>query len=74
MWFSVGNVSFKKVVFYNCRYSLEIADGIGPTKSIVLRVGLMGNNANPEMVDLILIVLAESLEHTSTFRRKKIQK
>lgn len=51
---------------------MEIADGLGPTKGKVFRVGLMGHNAKPEMVDLILEVLWKSLEQTGTFRRRKV--
>lgn len=53
------------------RYSLEIADGLGPTKGKVFRVGLMGNNAQPEIVDLILDVLQESIEQTHDIQKKR---
>lgn len=57
--------------FFFFRYSLEIADGLGPTQGKVFRIGLMGNNSRPEIVDLILNVLKESLEQTHDFHKKK---
>ena len=51
-------------VFMNLfRYKLEIAGGLGPTAGKVWRIGLMGQNAHPEKVDMVLKVLKEALDH-----------
>lgn len=66
-----------KFSFQSHRFLLEIADGLGPTKGKVFRVGLMGNNAQPEIVELILDVLQESLEQTHNNiiqKKRKIKK
>ena len=42
---------------------IEIAGGFGPLKGMIWRVGLMGYNATPERVDLLLGALAEALKH-----------
>ena len=44
------------------RYKVEISGGLGPTANKVFRIGLMGQNATPEKVDLVLKVLEEGLE------------
>ena len=44
------------------RYKVEISGGLGPTAGKVFRIGLMGQNATPEKVDLVLKVLKEGLE------------
>ena len=44
------------------RYRVEISGGLGPTANKVFRIGLMGQNATPEKVDLVLKVLKEALE------------
>ena len=41
---------------------MEISGGLGPTANKVFRIGLMGQNATPEKVDLVLKVLKEALE------------
>ena len=45
------------------RYKLEIAGGLGPTAGRVWRIGLMGQNAKPEKVEMALKVLKEALDH-----------
>jgi alanine-glyoxylate transaminase/serine-glyoxylate transaminase/serine-pyruvate transaminase len=40
---------------------IEIAGGFGPLKGTIWRVGLMGYNATPERVDLLLGALEEVL-------------
>ena len=42
---------------------MEISGGLGPTANKVFRIGLMGQNATPEKVDLVLKVLKEGLEN-----------
>lgn len=46
------------------RYNLEISGGLGPTVEHVFRIGLMGENATFERVDLVLNVLNEALQST----------
>ncbi|XP_063233433.1 alanine--glyoxylate aminotransferase [Bacillus rossius redtenbacheri] len=43
-------------------YSMEIAAGLGPTAGKAFRVGLMGYNATPGRVALVLRVIEEGLE------------
>lgn len=43
-------------------YSLEIAGGLGPTAGKVWRVGVMGRNACPECVDLVVSAFRSGLE------------
>lgn len=45
------------------RFKVEISDGLGPTVGKILRVGLMGINAQPRVVDLVLRALDEGLKH-----------
>ena len=45
------------------RHRVEISGGLGPTANKVFRIGLMGQNATPEKVDLVLKVLKEGLEN-----------
>lgn len=42
-------------------YSLEIAGGLGPTVGKVWRIGLMGYNAKPQNVELVLAAFKHSL-------------
>lgn len=51
-------------------YKVEISGGLGPTAGQVFRIGLMGVNATPERVDLILRTLQQSLQATSSFVSK----
>lgn len=46
------------------RYNLEISGGLGPTVEHVFRIGLMGDNATFERVDLVLNVLHEGIQST----------
>lgn len=43
-------------------YSLEIAGGLGPTAGKVWRVGIMGFNAKPQNVDLVLTAFQDGLK------------
>ena len=49
-------------ILFCFRYKVEISGGLGPTAGKVFRIGLMGQNATPEKVDLVLKVLKEGLE------------
>lgn len=51
-------------LFFFSRYNLEISGGLGPTVEHVFRIGLMGENATFERVDLVLNVLNEALQST----------
>ncbi|TRY80140.1 hypothetical protein TCAL_14805 [Tigriopus californicus] len=44
------------------QYKVEIAGGLGPSAGKVWRIGLMGQNAYPEKVTLVLKALAEAIE------------
>jgi len=57
-------VDWKAVTVYAMeKYKLEIAGGLGPTAGRVWRIGLMGQNAKPEKVEMALKVLKEALDH-----------
>lgn len=47
------------------RYNLEISGGLGPTVERVFRIGLMGENATFERVDLVLNILHEAIKSTT---------
>ncbi|CAG9833991.1 unnamed protein product [Diabrotica balteata] len=60
----VTDFDWKKLVNYAMnKYNVEIAGGLGPTAGKILRIGIMGYNANPQTIDFFLKVLKESLEH-----------
>jgi alanine-glyoxylate transaminase/serine-glyoxylate transaminase/serine-pyruvate transaminase len=42
-------------------YQVEIAGGLGPTAGLVWRVGLMGYNATPANVELVLAAFKSGL-------------
>ena len=44
------------------KYSLEISGGLGGTAGKVWRVGLMGYNAKPEKVELVLAAFRDGLK------------
>lgn len=44
------------------RYNLEISGGLGPTVEHVFRIGLMGENATLEKVDMVLSILNEAIQ------------
>jgi len=59
-----AGVDWKAVTVYAMeKYKLEIAGGLGPTAGKVWRIGLMGQNAKLEKVDLALKVLKEAIDH-----------
>ncbi|XP_029032557.1 alanine--glyoxylate aminotransferase [Osmia bicornis bicornis] len=45
------------------KYKVEISRGLGPTVGKILRVGLLGINATPKKVDLLLRALDEGLRY-----------
>lgn len=47
------------------KYQVEISRGLGPTVGKILRIGLLGINASPKVVDLVLRALDEGLRHAS---------
>lgn len=49
--------------FFFFRYKIEISGGLGPTVGKILRVGLMGINAQTRIVDRILSALRDGLQH-----------
>ena len=61
-WLACLNVSDAQSSIVLFRYRVEISGGLGPTANKVFRIGLMGQNATPEKVDLVLKVLKEGLE------------
>lgn len=48
---------------------MEIGGGLGPTANKVFRIGLMGENATTERVDLVVNILNEALECTKLSRK-----
>ncbi|ALC48637.1 Spat [Drosophila busckii] len=56
-------IDWKKVADYAMRkYNLEISGGLGPTAEHVFRIGLMGENATLEKVDMVLSILHEAIQ------------
>lgn len=51
------------------KYKIEISGGLGPSAGKVWRVGLMGNNARPGNVALLLVALKEALQHAGWPRK-----
>lgn len=49
---------------------MEISGGLGPSANKVFRIGLMGYNATPEKVDMVLEVLEKALEAGRSRRSK----
>jgi len=45
------------------RYDIEIGAGVGRFADLVWRIGLMGPNASPDSVALVLSALADAIEH-----------
>ncbi|GAQ83213.1 Aminotransferase class V [Klebsormidium nitens] len=54
------------------KYSMEIAGGLGPTAGKVWRIGLMGANANPANVTLVLAAMEDALRHVGFLRRSAL--
>lgn len=50
---------------------MDVSFGIGPTANKGLRVGVMGYNARPEVVDYILEVLEDALRYGLTEEGQK---
>lgn len=56
-----NGVDWREVIAYAMKnYKLEMSGGLGPTVGKIFRVGIMGYNARPENVDLVLKVLEEA--------------
>lgn len=51
---------------------MEISGGLGPTVEQVFRIGLMGENATYERVDLVLNILHEAIQSTKLVEKSKI--
>lgn len=61
-----NGVDWRRVSQYAMnKYFLEIAGGLGPTVDQVFRIGLLGENATEEKVDLVLTILREAIQNTS---------
>lgn len=60
-WREVSEYAMKK-------YFLEISGGLGPTADQIFRIGLLGENATPEKVDLTLTILREAILNTSSVK------
>jgi alanine-glyoxylate transaminase/serine-glyoxylate transaminase/serine-pyruvate transaminase len=54
------------------KYSVEIAGGLGPTAGKVWRIGLMGANAKPANVTIVLAALEDALHHVGFLRRSAL--
>ncbi|XP_058799066.1 3-hydroxykynurenine transaminase isoform X2 [Phymastichus coffea] len=54
------------------KYNVEISGGLGPTVGKVIRIGLMGVNATPGHVDLVLRALDEAIKHAKQHLRSHI--
>lgn len=68
-----NDVDWKDVTAYAMKtYLLEISGGLGPTANKVFRIGLMGYNATPEKVDLVLEILKESLDYSRKHPKAKL--
>ncbi|GLH11059.1 Serine--pyruvate aminotransferase [Gryllus bimaculatus] len=52
------------------RYNVEISGGLGPSAGLVMRIGLMGYNANFSNVDTVLNVLQEAMEYAKHNKSK----
>ncbi|XP_004533730.1 serine--pyruvate aminotransferase, mitochondrial [Ceratitis capitata] len=66
-------VDWRKVSDYAMRkYKLEISGGLGPTAEQVFRIGLMGENATYERVDLVLNILHEAIQSSKIPEKSKI--
>eukprot|EP00271_Cylindrocystis_brebissonii_P007419 TRINITY_DN20941_c0_g1_i1.p1 TRINITY_DN20941_c0_g1~~TRINITY_DN20941_c0_g1_i1.p1 ORF type:complete len:456 (+),score=37.97 TRINITY_DN20941_c0_g1_i1:141-1508(+) len=61
------NVDAVAVIKYMMgKYNVEIAGGLGPTVGKVWRIGVMGFNAQPAKVALLLYALGDALKHATT--------
>lgn len=59
-----AGVDWKEVSTYVMeKYSLEISGGLGPTAGQVWRIGIMGHNARPGNVAMMLSALEDALRH-----------
>jgi len=59
--------NWKDVVQYAMdKYKVEITGGLGQGLGKIFRVGFMGQNAQPEIVELVLKTLREGLEHVKS--------
>lgn len=68
-----AGVDWHKVSEYAMRkYNLEISGGLGPTVEQVFRIGLMGENATFERVDLVLNIMHEAIQSEKLKEKSKI--
>ena len=51
------------------KYDVEIAGGLGPSAGQVWRVGLMGYNATPAMVELVLAAFEDGLKQQGFLKK-----
>ena len=59
-----AGVVWSDVTSYIMRtYELEIAGGLGPSVGKVWRIGVMGHNARPGNVELVLAAMRDALNH-----------
>ncbi|CAG9862476.1 unnamed protein product [Phyllotreta striolata] len=54
------------------KHNVEIAGGLGPTAGKILRIGVMGYNANPYTIDYVLNALKDALNHSRTYKTAKL--
>ncbi|EDW00110.1 alanine--glyoxylate aminotransferase [Drosophila grimshawi] len=67
-------IDWRKVADYAMRkYNLEVSGGLGPTVEHVFRIGLMGENATLEKVDMVLSILNEAI-HSIKLRAVKTER
>jgi len=62
--------SWSNVTAYiSAKYNLEIAGGLGPTAGRVWRIGMMGHNARPANVELVLAAMRDALTYVGYLPR-----
>ncbi|XP_015598361.1 serine--pyruvate aminotransferase, mitochondrial isoform X2 [Cephus cinctus] len=54
------------------KHKVELAGGLGPTSGKIMRMGLMGVNATPYHVDLLLNALDDGLRYARLVKKSKI--
>lgn len=70
-----AGVDWKAVSTYVMeKYSLEISGGLGPTAGQVWRIGIMGHNARPGNVAMMLSALEDALKHVKWTGLKPVGK
>lgn len=51
---------------------MEISGGLGPSAGQIFRIGLMGQNATNDCVDLALKILRKSMDVSKTTQKSKL--